>query len=365
VTETAAAFERHLLDNIDDVAGWSAYADYLTEQGDPRGDFMRVQLALEDETLDKAARKALRQEEEALRAGHLDLWLGEEFAAASFTRRGRMRNDFIRYTFQRGWIWKADGAFTSDLPDDVFQYPSWRWLQKLKLETSYFTLGNASFMGVLRDFQFGEGETSNSGELDGAAELVGQMSRVERVSLACAYVDTRTLFGLPLWRLCELHVHCQTHYATDTLADNPAFAGLRILAFHPHANHGDTGSGSYLNAGDMRLICNSPHLAGLEHLQLNCVAGGDDAVTALIDSGRILTLKSLDLTHGSVTDDGAQRLAAALTAHPHRLDRLVLKDNALSAAGVAALSAVPSLDFDAGEQHAPGDTEYLTQGDIE
>src|SRR5689334_18472472 len=50
----AEAFEAGLLDHPEDIARWSAYSDYLTEQGDPRGEFMRVQLLLEDESLSAA-----------------------------------------------------------------------------------------------------------------------------------------------------------------------------------------------------------------------------------------------------------------------------------------------------------------------
>jgi len=39
-TAEAVAFERALAENPDDVAGWCAYADYLAEQGSPRGEFM-------------------------------------------------------------------------------------------------------------------------------------------------------------------------------------------------------------------------------------------------------------------------------------------------------------------------------------
>jgi uncharacterized protein (TIGR02996 family) len=49
-TSQAVAFERALAEDPDDLAGWSACADYLDEQGSPRGAFMQVQLALEDET---------------------------------------------------------------------------------------------------------------------------------------------------------------------------------------------------------------------------------------------------------------------------------------------------------------------------
>src|SRR5262245_17823379 len=43
-----AALEEALFANPDDRAAHSAYADYLHEQGDPRGEFIQIQLALED-----------------------------------------------------------------------------------------------------------------------------------------------------------------------------------------------------------------------------------------------------------------------------------------------------------------------------
>src|SRR5262245_51091428 len=47
------AFQKALVENADDHAGWCAYADYLVEHDDPRGEFMQTQLALEDEKLSK------------------------------------------------------------------------------------------------------------------------------------------------------------------------------------------------------------------------------------------------------------------------------------------------------------------------
>jgi uncharacterized protein (TIGR02996 family) len=40
----AKAFETALTANPDDTAGWCAYADYLVEQGDTRGEFMQAEL---------------------------------------------------------------------------------------------------------------------------------------------------------------------------------------------------------------------------------------------------------------------------------------------------------------------------------
>src|SRR4051812_37665888 len=59
----ADAFEQALAANPHDIAGWGAYADYLTEQGDPRGEFMQVQIALEDESRSSAERTTLKKQE--------------------------------------------------------------------------------------------------------------------------------------------------------------------------------------------------------------------------------------------------------------------------------------------------------------
>src|SRR5262249_26322288 len=51
------ALEAALTENPDDLAAHMAYADLLSEEGDPRGEFSQVQLALEDESLGSRARK--------------------------------------------------------------------------------------------------------------------------------------------------------------------------------------------------------------------------------------------------------------------------------------------------------------------
>src|SRR5436305_11287140 len=43
----AEGFERALAADPNDLATACAYADYLAEQGDPRGEFMQIQIALE------------------------------------------------------------------------------------------------------------------------------------------------------------------------------------------------------------------------------------------------------------------------------------------------------------------------------
>src|SRR5262245_43129433 len=86
------AFEDGLAASPDDVATHRAYADWLVEQGDARGELIQVQLALEQGGSDE-----LRQREAALLAEHQGEWLGE--LAEHFEGR-----DDITFSFRRGWL---------------------------------------------------------------------------------------------------------------------------------------------------------------------------------------------------------------------------------------------------------------------
>ena len=70
------SLEPALVEDPDDLAAHSAYADYLAEQGDPRGEFIQVQLALEDPGRPPAERQQLRGREADLLARHGRQWLG-------------------------------------------------------------------------------------------------------------------------------------------------------------------------------------------------------------------------------------------------------------------------------------------------
>lgn len=55
--------EAAIIANPNDVAAHAAYADMLIEAGEPHGDFIRIQLALEDERIPPSGRRELRQRE--------------------------------------------------------------------------------------------------------------------------------------------------------------------------------------------------------------------------------------------------------------------------------------------------------------
>src|SRR5262249_21919379 len=70
------ALEQAVREDPHDRAGHAALADWLAEHGDPRGEFMQGQLALQDEAVPPARRKQLKEREKALLKKHEKEWLG-------------------------------------------------------------------------------------------------------------------------------------------------------------------------------------------------------------------------------------------------------------------------------------------------
>ncbi len=70
------AFLEAIRENPDDDVPRLIYADWLEEQGDPRGEFVRVECALASMPVKDGRRPALRARRQQLLAAHRDAWLG-------------------------------------------------------------------------------------------------------------------------------------------------------------------------------------------------------------------------------------------------------------------------------------------------
>jgi uncharacterized protein (TIGR02996 family) len=100
------ALEAALVENPDDLATHHAYADYLQEQGDPRGEFIQVQLALERAGKTGEERQRLKSRQRKLLAEYRRDWLGEladELLGPKHERRKRMDRPY-QMAFARGWL---------------------------------------------------------------------------------------------------------------------------------------------------------------------------------------------------------------------------------------------------------------------
>jgi uncharacterized protein (TIGR02996 family) len=404
-TTDTEAFEKALLANPHDIACWSAYADYLMEQGDARGEFMQIQLALEDERRSKAERDALKKTEAALLKKHRADWLGPLKGEKDVT-----------VAFARGWISRVEFKNLSvNQARALARTPDARLLRELVVESvaaeapagrqeqyidSYYEPGpdvpadidsydgpglhalcRCPHLGSVRVFQLGESVARDdgteeeyynchmSGEL--AYHLVKQMPNLEELYLFAHRVDANKIFPLPLPNLRVLQLYHSNSYPLDKLAANKSLTNLTTLLCHPHAmEFDDEEPGAYIRLPHLRAICRSPHLKALTHLRQRLTDFGDRGVKEIVESGILKRLRVLDLKGGCITDEGAKLLAGCPDLK--HLESLDLRSNALTADGQQAIQAT-GVRADTSAQHGQGPEsfadgnipEYLYEGDIE
>ena len=402
-----AAFEKAILASPHDRTARGAYADFLADRGDPRGEFLQLQIALENEALPKRERDALKEREAELLKKHRKAWLGplatEKGAKVSFAGGG-MRVEFPRLTVnQARALGKApEGRMLRELIVLGAEYEAPVGSQEQYIDSYYepgpdvpkdidsydgpgiHALCRCPHLGGVLIFQLGAGDIGlhakeedlnchTSGEL--AYHFVKQMPHVEELYLLAHRVDANKLFALPMPNLRVLQLYHSHSYPLDKLAANKSLTHLTTLLCHPHAiDFEDEVTGAYIRFAHLKAICRSPHLTSLTHLRLRLTDFGDKGAREIVESGILKRLKTLDLQGGCIGDEGAKVLAGSPDLK--NLEFLNLRANALTKDGVKAIKATGvKADTSAQHQMTGGDyggefgsdelPEYLFEGDIE
>lgn len=305
------ALEEAVVANPDDLAAHMAFADWLSEQPAPalrdRGEFMQVQLALEDGRRPPAERQRLRQREAELLALRRDEWLGDLsvlFGAAS--------KDQV--VFARGWAHALVIRELSVASAGVLaQARELRLLRRLVLlgaaseyfgpESPYIVNGYPALSVLWRAENLANVEALHLGDADGRWGHI-------------TYPHAGGLRDL-IERLPRLRELCVNSRETDRQG-----------------------------------LLGSPALRQLHTLRLDRARLGDEGVAALLQSGVLKNLKVLQLWKAQIADAGAKALAGCKDLG--RLDLLDLSFNWIGAEGLDALRRT-GVRLVAEYQMAPGD----------
>jgi uncharacterized protein (TIGR02996 family) len=386
------ALEAALVENPDDIAAHMAYADHLHDQGDPRGEFIQVQLALENKSLAQDERGRLAAREQTLLKQTREACLGNQLAALLAHRGGHE----LRHKIQRGWLVEVKkwSMPERELTIALATAPEARLLRCLafgQLPGRYHaSLGDRETPHVLeilgRSSNFRNLRALYLGTLDGFAseqpegieyhsrdelfvagdrvwDWIANLPRLEELYLKCRTQNTTRLFGLPsLGNLRILQLNLAEDYPLDVLASNPVLTKLSHLSLHPLALDADRNGMAYLGREHLNALAYSPNLPSLTHLRFQKSDAGDEGINDLIASGLLPRLEFLDLAMGTITDEGARQLAEADLGDLEVLD---LSGNAISLAGERLLSRALRrlLTLRKSGQHAPDDDEWLYQGE--
>jgi uncharacterized protein (TIGR02996 family) len=292
----AEAFLQRIRAYPDDDAQRLIFADWLDEEGDPRGRFVRVQLALADLPAGAPERPALLSAERDLLAAHREAW------------EAPFRGLATGCVFRRGFVdeVKIEARQFLRAAHELFAASPVRHVHLLDVSDSLPAVLQSPYMGRLAALTI---HAQHTGEpLARAAAHSEYLAGLKRLAL------TRNRFG---------------DDAVEHLARAPVFANLDELDLSEN-EIGETGA---------RALAASPHLANLRRLELRSNALGPAGAEALAGSDRLAALERLGLSDNGV---GLPRLLTLGRAHDLlRVPVLDLSANGLTAAGLQAILTRP------------------------
>lgn len=376
------ALESALVEDPDDLATHYAYADFLQEQGDPRGEFIQVQIALEDPQRSEKERRTLQARAKDLLRAHQREWLGI-LADELFPSDGELVEAWpqpihrlYQHQFSRGWLdslvlhENSDYGFRTyrtELGSLLCLASEARLLRKLTLEFDHGlveALLASPFLLNLRVFQLGRArrgfhDISPIGQSPHLDELIAKMPRIEELRLFIQGFDAIRLFALKnlsCLRILQIYYEVERN-PLEVLAKNAVLSNLTHLLLSPF--------GPCIDLTGVRAVMQSRHLRSLTHLQLHRSDLGDVGCTEIVTSGILKRLKVLHLRHGEITDAGAHILADCPDLQ--RLELLDIERNALTQTGIDALRRVlgPALRGDNQQtQEELAERRYLYEDDF-
>jgi uncharacterized protein (TIGR02996 family) len=274
------AFLRAIIENPDDDSLRLVYADYLDERGDPRGEFIRVQIALAGLPDNDPRRGELEARERQLLEEHKDEWVGR-----------------IRDWVDGGWCFRRGMLAIS------INAPALLAISAKPGEDDWFRRGKVLEMHVRR-----------------AAEHIDALARSPHL----ARLASLSLSGNGIG---DVHV--------NALAASPHLAGLTALDL----SHNFIGGGgidalattpnlpaltwldlshNHIDDADMRTLADSSALASLAYLNVsnNPIVSPED-LAALLSSPRLPRLALVDLRATIYTDEGRRALRACFGDRVH------------------------------------------------
>lgn len=340
---TGLALEAALVENPDDLAAHMAFADFLSEQHDERhqerGEFIRLQLQLEDAGLPAGQRKKLAKREKELLEANQCHWLGWQLYDVLFDGGGNPDLGAAWTAtagYRRGWIDALKiPIIDASVARALGRAPALRLLRELILDNGDYgsdalkEFASFEYLGNLRKLRIDD--IAHSEYLD---VFIARLPHLEELYLQALEQNLGGLFALSsLSNLRILHVSEARDFDIKALARNKSLGRLTHLFLFPDLTMSD--DGPHISSADFRFLVASKHFGSLTHLTVRRTNAGDGGIDALLRAGWLARLVELDLSFGCITDAGARQLAAS--PDYRHLKSLSLEENRLTSAGVKAL----------------------------
>lgn len=298
-----AALEARLIDDPTDDEAWMVYGDLLQKLGDPRGELIALQAAAQSAGAPKAAHAAVAK----FFARRVPALLG------TLARHVRRLDNLASppFVWKHGFIHRValDGGSLACVVDEVLRHASGRFVAEIAFQTRHLSQAVELF-DIL-----GQHAPPVLHELDVLApvdlELGGLWTRVPR--LRRLFLTARSLeFG-------DLALPELRHARFRALTLSPACVDAIAAAPWPELERLELRIGSQLGAvpaafENLEPLLRRADLPALTHLKIRRAPFAGAICRALVTSPLAARLQVLDLSHGTVTPQDVNVLAAATGA---------------------------------------------------
>jgi uncharacterized protein (TIGR02996 family) len=337
---------------------YAVYGDWLQEQGDPRGELIALHLA----NRDKAAQQLI--------AKHKEYFLGplaehetvrdEGYNNASSSLRSPMQEKEWQKTHKQAFLWKNgfihrvrlshesysvtwDGS-TAKVLEEVLKHPSARFVVEFafhsngdpnedNLEDIIAVLGKLA-PPTTRKITFGDNIDQISWHHTGSlAKLWKGVPNLRVLDMETGEFDVGKMDAPNLEKARFI-----TGGLSKSCGKNIANAKMPKIK-HLEIYYGDDNYGGDCSIKDVKPLLDRTDLKNLEYLGLKNAMFQNDIAAAVGSSKIVKGLKTLDLSLGTMTDEGAKALLDAKSSLKH-LEVLDLTRNYLSKKGIEMVKGI-------------------------
>ncbi len=352
-----AQLERVIAKDTGDVDAFRVYGDWLTEQGDVRGELIALQTAGHDgsELIDDNREHFLGDLHEVSdELMHLT-WRNGFVDAARFEKvsGGADAEDRNVGTLLRALLDHPSGAFVRSLSFGTVDGVEDGMVDYGSIPSS---LDPAPFVEAITIGDWDEWEVSWSRL--GDASGFWKLPRLAALSLRVGSMDLGTIASKSLRSLAIITGGLtQDNIASLVAAKLPALERMHV--YFGSDQYGATGGVSDLAP----LLANkNKSFAKLRHLGLMNAAFTDELCVALAKAPLVRQLATLDLSKGTMSRAGVMALVASRRAFAH-LDELVVSENFLDGDDLALLKGVAKKIVSAEQRDADADDRYVALGE--
>lgn len=355
--------EAAIIANPGDEEAWAVYADWLGTVGDARGELIALGIQLE-ETSDAVAAAGIQKRMQEIEGACRESWLGDDFlphyrAALELPRdiyevTSKELSDLLHLEWRYGFIVEAAvrGVYEGDVPSgeevlrSLLRSPAARFLQKLRVgklnpNKDYGDHGRqmhgfaeilteAGPLPALREVYIGElldmqAELSWT-SVDDVSPIFPVLPNLESLHIRSGEMDLGQPGAIRHEKLRELTLETgglsEASFEAIIAAELPGLLDLDIWT-------GDENYGAEVTVEHFEPLLNGNLFPKLKRLGLVNSELTNDFARVLPESAILSQVKILDLSLGTMTDEGAQRIVDHAEAYRH-LEYLDLSENFIS-----------------------------------